>query len=320
MNSNWQALILILLLLISVSLTQIKPSIFNLTNNQISSAELKGYQSYTVPPNLSFKAVALLRNPQSIELKKTPIRNWEVLDPTANAAAIAINSLDDNFPLFHYQTYKNWPLASLTKLLTAIVVLEDIGINKKISINEEIIATEGKAGGLQAGEVYTARDLLKIMIMTSSNDAAAAFEYFYGKDAFIHTVNQKIKKIKMDKTKVYDATGLSELNTSTVSDLTKLTKYILEKWPEIFSWSRLPQSLVQPINDVNNRTIKNINPLVEDLNFLGGKTGTSDEARENLLAVISLNNSRVLVIILGTQDRFGQLERLLEWVQKAYNF
>lgn len=316
MNIKWQALVLIVLILGSFGLTQIKtaPSASRAVFETAKIEETSG----GVSPSVSFQQKASLYS-SSWEVKKSPARRWKILDPKLSAAAVLIQSLDDNFPFFHSNTYKARPIASLTKLLTAVVVLEEIGANKKITVTERAVMTEGKSGDLKSGEIYAAQDLLKIMLLSSSNDAATAFEdYAGGRDEFLKMLNQKAAALGMSQTLLYDGSGLSDLNQSTASDLLRLTKYILEREPEIFNWSRLPEFLVQPINDSQTKTVYNINGLVANKDFLGGKTGTSEEAKENLIAIFSLENYRVVMILLGSSNRVNESQNLLNWVKEAY--
>jgi len=316
MATKWQALILIVFILISVTLTKTDVLDFSsaIQNIEEKNVPVVGAES----SDLSYQKASILSD--SFVVKKNPSRKWDVLDPEIKSQAVLIQSLEDSFPFFNYNTYKKWPMASLTKLLTAVVILEDIGANKKISIDSKILETEGTAGNLKSGEVYAARDLLKIMLLTSSNDAAAAFESFVGKDEFIRKLNKKAESLGMHQTIVYDASGLSDLNESSATDILRLIRYILERQPEIFNWTRLENVLVQPINDIRNQTLYNINPLVKRDDFLGGKTGTSDEAGENLVAIFSFNNERLVMIILGSRDRVGEAENLLNWTKEAYIF
>jgi D-alanyl-D-alanine carboxypeptidase len=246
-------------------------------------------------------------------------RDWQVLDPTVGAKAVLIQSLESSFPFFNFHTYATWPMASLTKLITAIVVLEDIGENTKVAISEKAVATEGEAGGLMSGEVYTARDLVKIMLLTSSNDAAVAFEESAGgTEAFVRLMTKKIEALGLAQTIVHDASGLSGLNESSASDLLKLTKYIVEHQPTIFTWTRLQTFIAQPLNVPESRTLTNINPFIADRDFLGGKTGTSGDANQNLLALFSFHDTRIVVIVLGSTDRVNEVRSLLSWVEKAH--
>ncbi|MDI6820826.1 MAG: serine hydrolase [Patescibacteria group bacterium] len=317
-NFRWQALILIALVLITFMITKTKIISFNATKVIQSRENL--IQTKLLSNTPSFERTPSQIN-SNVNFKKMPLRRWDVLDSEVTSEAVLIQSLENDFPFFKYNTSKTWPIASLTKLITAIVVLEDIGKNKKISISENVVATEGKAGDLKIGEVYRAEDLLKIMLLTSSNDAAAAFEeYLGGKDAAARILNNKITKLGMNETIVHDTSGLSDLNESTVNDLLILAKYIIKNKPEILNWTRLPNLIIEPLNDPKSRTIYNINSFVADSNFLGGKTGTSQETRENFLAVFSLDKSRVIVILLGSQDRTKETKKLLDWVKEAYFF
>jgi len=248
-----------------------------------------------------------------------PVRDWNVLDPTIGAEAVLIQTLDENFPFIHYHTYKEWPTASVTKLLTAVLVLEDLGEGKKIKVTERAVSTEGKAGSLKSGEEYTARDLVKIMLITSSNDAATAFEdAFGGKDEFVKFINKKALSLGMTDSVFHDGSGLSELNVSTANDLFKLIVYIFKEHPDIFSWTRMPHFLVQPTNEPSNKTLYNIDPFVNDKDFLGGKTGTHDAAKENFAGIFSFGKYRIGVVILGSTNRAKELPFLFDWVREAY--
>ncbi|TSA45488.1 D-alanyl-D-alanine carboxypeptidase [bacterium] len=254
------------------------------------------------------------------EIAKIPERNWSVLDPQVSAQSVVVQSLDDNFPFFRYNSYKMWPLASLTKLLTAVITIENIGLEKKVTVTPEVMAIQGEAGDLKAGEIYTARDLLKIMLMMSSNRAAAALENYLGHDQFIKMAMDKARAIGMTQTTIYDGSGLNDSNEGTASDISLLLKYILEKDPEILSYTRIPSLLVQPVNSERSHTVTNIDPLVNRADFLGGKTGTSEAAGQNLAAILSFEGKRVEVIILGSPDRFKETDNMLAWVKKAFSF
>lgn len=319
MKTQLQTLTLAILILVSVALTGFgEPR----ASSGIAGSE-KSSSAVSPQKNLSYERTSLFTaqsNLKNFEVKQAPRRNWDVLDPKVSAEAVLIQSLDESFPFFNYNTYKSWPMASLTKLLTALVVLEDVGENKKIAIDEKAVATEGEAGGLRSGEVFTARDLLKIMLLTSSNDAAAAFKNHVGEAEFLNLLDRKIQALGMTQTVILDASGLDDRNVTSASDLLRLGKYILENKPEIFNWSRVKSQLVQPLNDTTSRAVLNINSLVDESYFLGGKTGTSDKARQNLLAVISYRDTRLIAVILGSPDREKELENLLEWINRAYLF
>lgn len=316
MNIRWQSLILILIILVSVALTKTdfgKADIFPSEKN----TEVKSSENL----NSSFTNEGGVRPGTGKSDEKLPTRIWSVLDSEIKAQAVLIQSLDSGFPFLHYNTYKQWPIASISKLMTAAVVLENIGENKKISISKNAVLIEGVAGELKSGEVYSSRDLIKIMLLTSSNDAAVAFgEYMGGSDELVRALNKKARELGMNDTVFYDESGLSDLNISTANDLLILTKYIVEKHPEIFSWTRTNSFLVEPMNDPKTRTVTNIIPFLDSRNFLGGKTGTIESSHENFLGIFLLQNYRVAVIVLGSPNRVEEVPALLQWVEGAYTF
>jgi len=253
------------------------------------------------------------------EQKKYPIRDWNISDLIIDAEGATVYSLDSNFSYLNYQTYRKWPIASITKLLTTIVFIEDIGIRKKIPITKTALDTEGLSGQFKSGEVYSGQDFLTIMLLASSNDAATAIEEFAGgREKFVALLNTKAKMIGMNDTFIEDASGLSPKNVSTPNDLIKLARYITEKHPEILSWTRLQSFFAQSTNSSESRVIYNVNSFAKDFSFLGGKTGTSPEARENVLGFFTFRGERVVCIILGSYDRVSTKEKMFNWIQSAY--
>ncbi len=313
MNTKWYIASTLALVFFALLFTSVKP-LFSM-----KMPEGNGLASVNIITKPFFQSELVDGENYKSKNFRTPVRKWDVFDPLVLSEAVLIQSLDDGFPFLSYNTYKSWPMASLTKLLTAVAIFEDIGANEKIPISSAAVETEGESGNLRSGEVYTARELLQIMLLASSNDVAAAFEeYFGGKEKFAEILNSKASKMGMTGTVVYDGSGLSNSNVSSASDLSKLIKYIAEKTPEILSWTRLQNIIVQPTNDTTSKQISNINPISSGQDFLGGKTGTSPAAGENIISIFSFENRRVVVIILGSPNRANEISSLLSWVKKAY--
>lgn len=318
MTTRIQALLLVVIILVSVAITRAR-----ISTPAFSAADTNSVFPGSQPPvaqNTTFDLRASVGASLASDAQ-FPRRKWDVLDPQVDAEALLVQSLDTDFPFFRLNTYTAWPMASLTKLLTAVTVLEDMGNRKKIPISQTAVETEGFAGELRSGEVYSAEDLLKILLMVSSNDAAVAFEeYGGGKEKFALLLAEKAKAIGMNRVVLEDASGLSDTNVGTANDLFRLVRYIVENHPDIFSWTRLPVVVVQPLNTTTIKTIENIDPLVMEKNFLGGKTGTSPVARENLVALFSFHNQRIAMIILGSRDRMRAAREILKWIEEAYQW
>ena len=110
--------------------------------------------------------------------------------------------------------------------MTAVLAIEEIGKEKEVIISENAIATEGDSGKLKTGELRKVENLIKIMILTSSNDAATALAEFYsfGLPDFVKLMNKKAVNLGLSQTVFFDPTGLSPINQSTANDIRKINE------------------------------------------------------------------------------------------------
>lgn len=192
---------------------------------------------------------------------------------------------------YEFNSRQRWPIASLTKLMTAVIAAEKLGSDREIN------------------------DLIKAMVLISSNEAADQLANRYGTENFVSAMNAKARELGMNQTSFFDASGLSFLNQSTATDLYKLVRYITLKHPQIFQWSREKELMI------NGLKYTNVNKFVGRKDFLGGKTGYTDEASGNLVSIFGSFPRPILIIVLGTPDkseRFEQTENLLEWISQYY--
>lgn len=310
MNARFSALALAALIIVSITLTKSGPG-----EAAQSVPEPEAVPVAATPPYFAFQADSFA----AANVARGPARDWNVLDPSVDAAAAIVYSLDDDAILLGARTYALWPMASLTKLLSAIAVAESIGYHKRILMTESAIATEGNDVPFNPNEEFAARDLARIMVMTSSNAAAEAFEeYAGGREEFLKLLRAATARAGMTQTAIADAAGLLKGNESSASDTVKLLKYLAAARPEILEWTRRTTFVFQPTNDPTSRTATNIVPFADDPRFLGGKTGTLPEARENFAGIFTLNGRRVAVVVLGSRDRVREVNELLNWVQRAY--
>lgn len=199
-------------------------------------------------------------------------------------SAIAVN-LGNHFYFLRFNTNNRWPMASLTKLLTAVVALENYDNQPEV------------------------QKLIEQMMLVSSNSAAEQLAEFGGnRPQFIEKMQFKAERLGMSQTSIFEPTGLSFLNQSTAGDLEKLVDYIIQYQPSIFQLSRQKEG--------------NINRFAGRPDFLGGKTGYTDEASGNLISIFQRNGQPILIIVLGTagyEERFDQTELILQWISRSYN-
>lgn len=217
-------------------------------------------------------------------------------------------------------------IASLTKLMTAIIVLENYNLDDLIQISASAIATYGNAGNLQIGEIMTIRDLLYITLIESSNDGAEALAEKMGVSTFVYKMNEKATSLGMNNTWFINPSGLDEgnlYNFSTVNDLKKMVVYILENHSLIAEILSLPEKELTSHSGIS-RTIRNTNVLLKESDaYLWGKTGYTNRANGCLILILnnfSINNNQgyVINIIAGADDKFGEARKLEQWLEESF--
>ncbi len=273
-------------------------------------------------PDWQFQKAAILAIEQALP-NFLPIRNWGIDNPEIEARASLILDLEKDKILYQENIDKVLPIASLTKLTTALVVLENIDQNEVVQISERAIAGYGERGGLFLDEEITVRNLLHALLMESSNDAAHALaeavEKETGRD-FIELMNEKVKGLGLKETKFIDPSGYSPENVSNVYELSQIVK---ASFKEPLIWEIMKTPMIELFS--TDRKIRhywiNTDKLLSRLNnVIGGKTGYTEEAKGCLILVVQEDNGPLISVVLGADERFLETERLINWVKKAYQW
>lgn len=231
-----------------------------------------------------------------------------------------IDSQGEEKILFEKNTNQKLPIASLTKLMTAFVVLENYDLSREITVSEEAINQEEDSGKLEAGKNFQVKYLLYPLLMESSNDAAFSLANDYDgmtEEKFVEFMNLEAQKMNLENTFFINPTGLdpeepeTKINYSTVTDLVKFTKELLKK-PLIW------EILSTPKFDLYGPELINTNKFLEEsvswqTRIIGGKTGNTDKAGECFLLVLRTpeNKGYFINIILGSDDRFEEMRKLI---------
>jgi len=217
--------------------------------------------------------------------------------------------------------------ASLSKLMTAILVLDNIDLDEVVTISDYAISAEGEEGNLKAGEKITVKNLVEMLLISSSNDAAIALEETLAKKGFdfLSLTEEKLKQLKMADTAIFDSTGLDRRgNFSTTSDLFLLTREIYKNYPLIGQITRQAQKEVFSTDFKTSHLLKNTNELVLKIdNLWGGKTGSTPIAKDCLLTIYEFtlpekgDKIPIAIIVLNSSDRFNDTLKLYQWVSTA---
>lgn len=251
--------------------------------------------------------------------------------PSLSVTAALVKEMGAKDPLLVYRPNARWPLASISKLMASVVALETLGASTIVTVSQEAVDTEGEAGALKAGDRYTIIDLVRAMLVVSSNDAAIAAAQAYdkkqlGAEAYEQALNktalftaamqEKARSLGMQQTYYGDPSGLSVVNQSVIADLELLMNYISAQHPELLEITRKKEGSILERRSMTRCTLANINEFAGRSDFVGGKTGRTDEASGNLLSIFSYEGKRYLIIVLGTEHRFDETRKLYDWVRE----
>jgi D-alanyl-D-alanine carboxypeptidase len=245
-----------------------------------------------------------------ISLLQMLLLNFQSAQGITASSYLAVD-LSDNSILLEKNSDKAYPLASVTKLMTAVIALENIGMDQEITLTEEMLIPLGQSPSLFEGLNVSAENLLKASLIQSSNDAAESLAHFLGKEKFIDLMNEKAQELGMDGTVFYDVHGLNSANNSRAADLVKLLVYIRENHAEILSITK-SNSLWLPNETGTMLKFQNVNNFYPLLAFIGGKTGYLPEAKQTLASIFNVSGKEIAIVLLHSANRQADVFAILK--------
>lgn len=241
--------------------------------------------------------------------------------PRLGSAIALVYDEQTQQPLYRKNENKVVPIASITKLMTAMVILDArLPLDEPITITrEDRDRLKGSKSRLREGMTLRRGDLLALALMASENRAAAALARTFpgGTPAVVALMNAKARKLGMNDSHFSGPAGLQSENVSTARDLVKLVQ-AAETYPEIKRYTTQPYHTVQ----VGARTMRfsNTNPLVRSSNWEIelSKTGYIKEAGRCLVMKARLSGRPTVIVLLdswGKNTRVGDANRIKNWVE-----
>lgn len=216
---------------------------------------------------------------------------------------------------------KVFPIASVTKLMTALVANETTHYDRLLAVSsDDRRATDGTPGNIILNDLVTVGDALYALLLESNNSVAYTLARHHGSDNFMRWMNDKAHAIGMTHTFYEDPSGISEKNVSTANDLFVLMRYIHESQSYILGMSREPQKTI--VSESGSKyTLGNFNHFAGNPQFVGGKVGYTSAARETMTAVFDVpidgKTTTIAIVVLGSNDRKADVQALLSWFKRA---
>ncbi len=240
---------------------------------------------------------------------------------TDTSRASVVIDMDSGRILYENNKDEKLLIASTTKIMTAVIAIENKNLNEVVTIGEEVLPMYGSNIYIEVGEQMTLRDLLYGLILRSGNDAAVSIAKYVGKseENFVKMMNEKAKKLGMTNTVFKNPHGLDDdtENYSTAYDMAILMKYAytLMDFVEISGTRKWSVTTNKKSYVWYNR-----NSLLTEYKYAtGGKTGYTPKAGKTLVSTASKDDLNLVAVTLNDGNHYKTQESLYEYVFSNYN-
>jgi len=237
--------------------------------------------------------------------------------PAISALAGLMVDLGSGQTLYALRPHDRLPPASTVKIMTALLALQRANLDAVVTVSAAAANASGSRMGLGAGEKLTVRDLLYGLLLPSGNDAAVALaEHIGGSQAsFVTMMNEAAAGLGLGQTRFANPHGLDDpAQTTSAADLVTLTRAAL-------AYPAFARIVAAEQANTANRSLANTNQLLSIYRGADGvKTGTTAAAGECLVASVTRNGHRVLVVVLGSRDRYADAVALLEYAAAGWSW
>src|SRR3972149_2672357 len=258
-------------------------------------------------------------------------KNPVLIDSTNNqsieAKAGIIIDLESDTLIKSKNANKSLPIASITKLVTAYLVIQKSKLSEIVTVGEEVKLIKDQKipptiMGLKIGERIKVESLLEGLLIVSANDAAVVLaQYLFGSQkTFVNEMNRWSYLVGLSDTLFVDPESLSAKNISTATDLSELARIVLFN-EDIARIVRIKEKKVLSADGSVSHYLRSTNKLLlEENDVIGLKTGFTEEAGQSIIVAMEKNNHTIIVVLLNSLDRFAEAKKLLDWVFASYQW
>lgn len=239
-----------------------------------------------------------------------------------NARSAILMDMDSHKIIYGKDIYRVQSVASISKIMTAIVAIENSDINKKIIVGDEVLNAHGSGVYIKPGEKMKIKDLIYGLMLRSGNDAALAIAVSVSGDVskFVDKMNEKAKQIGMKKTVFNNPSGLDDDNKGNYSnayDMAILMSYAMEN----SDFKKITSTKVYNLKtNKNSYSWRNKNKLLFTYKYInGGKTGFTKIAKRTLISTATKDGLNLAVVTLNDGSDWADHKNLYDEAFKQYN-
>ncbi len=262
---------------------------------------------------VSYPVLGEQKNPFSFE------KSAKAQELSLSAQAAVVMEDDSQVLLFSKNPTTVFPMASTTKIMTALTALQYFALQNVLTVQAD--GLEGSVVGFKKGEKISVENLLYGLLLPSGNDAAMTLSDNYpgGRLLFVEKMNENAKAYHLEQTHFEDAAGLSDKNQTSALDLARLSSVAIKN----STFARIVSTKAIEIKNADGSVsyqLTNLNKLLGLDGVMGVKTGFTEEAGEVLATAKVENGHRFILVVMKSTDRFSDTKRLLTLISGNVSF
>lgn len=249
------------------------------------------------------------------------------VDGRLSASGVIVLDADTGQQLYAREARVQRPMASLTKLMTALLIVENHTMDEGVTIPRIAEETAGSRVYLSAGKRYSVGSLLSALLINSANDAAVTLAVYHSGSlqAFDAAMNKRALELGLRETSFTNPIGLDgPAHWSTPQDIAWLTNFVLDK-PEISKRMGMEGARIASVDGSETLRLYHTHSLLhvrpsspESPVVVGGKTGTTSDAGECLVSVVKEADRKFVVVLLDSNQRYKDMDLIMSSIQSAY--